>query len=236
MTARGICEKGNVREENQDSILIRIRKNSGLFIVADGVGGALYGAQASRYLTDSFSLWWDTFFMEHFDSSFDQIFDNAKMFTEELNRDLITQYGMGECCSTIALLLVHKKLFGCLSAGDSRIYTCDRIGARQITRDDIWENQPNLGGHSPYEGKILSAVGALDSLEYSCITDRAERGMSFLLCSDGIYKYVLPELISMNLKDARRKPLLRDRNIRRLAEAAQEAGTDDNYSLIMVKA
>ena len=236
MTASGICEKGNVREENQDSILIRIHRNSGLFIVADGVGGALYGAQASRYLTDSFSLWWDTFFMEHFDSSFEQIFDNAKKFTEELNRNLVAQYGMGKCCSTIALLLVHKKIFGCLSAGDSRIYSCDRTGARQITRDDIWENQPNQGGPCPYKGKILSAVGAWDSLEYSCITDRAERGMSFLLCSDGIYKYVALELIDMKLRDARRKPFLRDREIGQLAQAAQEAGTDDNYSLIMVKA
>lgn len=235
MTGIGICEKGSVREENQDSILIRTHRDSGLFVVADGVAGAGYGGFASRFLTESCFEWWNAFFLRHSDLSFAEIFEEIKRMTEKVNQKLVETYGAGNSCSTVALLFVHKAAYGYLSAGDSRIYLCDRRGTRQITRDDIWENQPNVDHSAEHRGKILSAVGGYASLDYSCATDRLERGMSFLLCSDGIYKYVDPMLIYDALRNIYRKPALGKKIIHRLASAAGEAGTDDNYSLIAVK-
>ena len=236
MTGIGMCEKGSAREENQDSILIRIHRDSGLFVVADGVAGAAYGALASKFLTESCFEWWNAFFLRHSDLPFAEIFEEIKFLAENVNQELVETYGAGNSCSTVALLFIHKAAYGYLSAGDSRIYLCDKRGARQITRDDIWENQPNVEHSTEHRGKILSAVGGYASLDYSCATDRMERGTGFLLCSDGIYKYVDSMLIYDTLRGIYRKPVPGKRMIRRLTSAVGRTGADDNYSLIVVKA
>lgn len=234
MKVIGISEKGE-RPENQDSILIRTYKRSGLFIVADGVGGSEDGAAASSLLTDSYGQWWDTYFLQNIQSPFQELFQEIKDLAESLNEQLCSEYGAGKCCSTISLLFIHQSIYGYLSAGDSRIYLCDPEGARLITRDDIWENQPNMEGASEHRGKLLSAVGGYDFLEYSCATDRLCRRSTFFLCSDGIYKYVDALLIGQKLGDVQRSFFLKQKDVDRLITAALDGKTEDNYSLIALK-
>ena len=64
MKAHFLSEKGIVREENQDAILARITGESGLFVVADGVGGSENGALASNLIVDTYSRWWEDRFKE----------------------------------------------------------------------------------------------------------------------------------------------------------------------------
>ena len=57
-------DKGDVRQENQDSFLCKCAKigthKAGLFIVADGCGGLSDGAQISSMITAGFSRFWNT--------------------------------------------------------------------------------------------------------------------------------------------------------------------------------
>ncbi len=235
MMALGICEKGCYREENQDAILIRYHNDSGLFIVADGVGSSEYGATASSFLIDSFNLWWKEYFIKNSRLSFTELFSSIKTQTECLNQKLYRKYGAGKCCSTISLLFIHKFIYGYLSSGDSRIYFCDKSGVRLLTKDDVWENQPDASLNLMNKGKIMSAVGGYDYLEYSCATGRVFFKNSFLLCSDGIYKYIDENLIKEQLRYTNRCLWLKRNVIETVAQAAIKGKTTDNYSLILVK-
>lgn len=235
MRTAGICEKGSIRRENQDAILMCNLKESGLFIVADGVGGSGYGREASEYLVSCFEKWWENHFSAKKSGTFGELFESVKERAELANKELYHQYGKGNGCTTVALLFIHKGIFGYLSSGDSRIYRCNRKGARLLTRDDVWENQPDRLKDASNRGKILSAVGGAEYLEYSCATDRLLLGESFILCSDGIYKFVKEEFIFKQLEAIRRGIIFDAACLNRLAEAAVKNKTSDNYSLIAVK-
>src|SRR5580658_760477 len=49
-----VCDRGKVREENQDSVRSASIPLGELFIVADGIGGYQGGATASRMVVDGF--------------------------------------------------------------------------------------------------------------------------------------------------------------------------------------
>lgn len=235
MTVWGICEKGDYREDNQDSILMRNEGNSGIFLVADGVGGSLDGAGTSGYIAQRYGAWWEYVFQAHRAKDFFSLFGHIKDTAEQINEELCRDSGAGNSCSTLALLFVHQGICGYLSCGDSRIYRCGREGARVITRDDVWENRPDRDAGSEHAGMIISAVGGYENLEYSCATDKVRAGEVFLLCSDGIYRYVEDDELLAGLRHMYRMPFLRQGRVEKLARRAVEHDTKDNYSLIAVK-
>lgn len=235
MIAFGISEKGNYRNENQDSILIRNRGNSGLFLVADGVGGSKEGSKASSLITEQYAIWWNEVFRNAGGGDFFPLFNGIKETAERINRELCHCYGPGRSCSTLVLLFIHKGIFGYLSSGDSRIYQYNRKGARLITRDDVWENRPDADLQSGNEGKIISAVGGYERLEYSCVTDKVKIGEVFMLCSDGIYRFVEEQVMASALKKMYKGLFFKKHVVEELARAAVENDTKDNYSLIAVK-
>ena len=63
-----LSDQGDVRTENQDRILaltgMVAGKETGLFVVADGMGGLSYGSAVSAYIIESFSRWWEEDFPE----------------------------------------------------------------------------------------------------------------------------------------------------------------------------
>lgn len=235
MIAAGICEKGDVRDENQDSILISHNRKSGLFIVADGVGGLMNGSKVSHHVTESFQRWWEDDFCGEKQQPFKVHFDAIKIRTEQINYEICSRYGPGNSCSTIALLFIHQGIYGYLSSGDSRIYHCGREGVRMMTRDDVWENCPNVEENSVHAGKIISAIGVREELEYSCATSKVQAREIFMLCSDGIYKFVDDSVISDCLQQIYSGVFLRKRAIKELAVKAAANGSDDNYSVIVLK-
>ena len=235
MTVFGICEKGNYRRQNQDSVLMRTRGSSGLLLVADGVGGSADGSAASFYIAETYARWWDEAFLENRNHDFFSLFEELKTRADEINGDLCRKYGPGRSCSTLALLFVHRGIYGYLSSGDSRIYRCNRKGARPITRDDVWENRPGADAGSDNAGKIISALGAYERLEYSCATDKVHMGEVFLLCSDGIYRFVEEDTLKSVLQRMYRSLFLTKGAVERLVKTAVDNDTKDNYSLIAVK-
>lgn len=235
MIAFGLCEKGPCRKENQDAILMCRFKRSGLFLVADGVGGCPSGAEASRYLVERYRQWWQEVFVSGPENSFSHFFAELKQLAEQINREICGQYGPGNSCSTVVLLFIHQGIFGYLSAGDSRIYFCGKNGAKRITRDDTWENTPDAKEGSIHAGKIISAVGGDPCLEYSCATGSIHWGEVFLLCSDGIYKFVEESFLYRTLKKIRQSPFFYRKWVEALVRQALAGDTNDNYSLIAVK-
>ena len=61
-------DKGDIRKENQDSILLLTGSIEGteavLSVIADGMGGLSYGAQTSQFIIGPFQRWWNEEFPE----------------------------------------------------------------------------------------------------------------------------------------------------------------------------
>ncbi len=239
MMAVSLCEKGPVRPSNQDAVLACTERGSGLYLVADGVGGSADGAAASSRIVKAYQSWWEQEFLPGPSRGFAELFAQIKAVAEQLNRELYAQYGAGQSCSTLALLFIHQKVCGCLSVGDSRIYGTNGKRCRLLTRDDVWENRAASQTITlTHAGKILSAVGGYEALEYSSITDELRNYRAFLLCSDGLYRFADPELLSQGLNRAARPRLFANRAaqqlVRQLERSALMHKTSDNYSAVLV--
>ena len=189
MKAFYITDKGIVRDQNQDAVLSLNVGNSGLFIVADGVGGSENGALASSLIVDTYNRWWE----DHFDESmtFFEAFEEIKEAAQLINEMVFSEYGTNVSASTLSLLFIHEDIYGIISIGDSRIYHSDKYETRCLTRDDVLENLPNNYGLG--SGQLISAIGRDSYLEFSSKTDKIKKKDLFFLCSDGVYKYISDE-------------------------------------------
>lgn len=234
MNADGISEKGP-RKENQDSILIKSKDSTGLFLVADGVGGSAKGKLASHLIADHMNRWWKRSVEITKEQEFISLFDSLTSAAEHLNTEIYSHYGAGVCCSTLSMLLVCGKQYGYLSVGDSRIYQCNSPFPRLLTRDDVWENLAEHGrSQNNNRGKIVSAVGLRPNLDYSLATGRFGMHCAFILCSDGVHRFVPDRYLKRKLLQLYVFPTSLRQVISDLELAAKKGNTKDNYSIIAI--
>ena len=126
--------------------------------------------------------------------------------------------------------------FACLWAGDSRIYRLRGGHLTRLTRDhslvqtlvdDGTITEAEAERH-PHANIITRAVGADGpEPELDKVTDLAEPGDRFLLCSDGLNKALDEHLIALLAGT--------DDPARRLIDAALEYGVRDNVTAIVVE-
>lgn len=240
MEYKGVCDIGLVRTINQDAIFMAAAGEIGLFCVADGMGGHSHGERASREITDNMAGWWNDFREKDFDCDFSRMIYSLNQVLERANRNIRQQSGGREICgSTVVVLFVYRGRYGILSAGDSRIYRCDRTQVKQLTVDEVWENQINLAVSNrvkrrhPNRGKLVNAVGISEDIRITSSTDQTQPGMVFLLCSDGVYKMCPERIIVKALRECRRKVL--DSVLSKLVKQVYEGGAKDNASAILIK-
>ncbi len=235
-----ICDIGKVRSTNQDAVLAVSRDDMGLFVVADGMGGHSQGEKASRHMIRKFQDWWEDFCKEDYDGDFKRIMSAVQKTAEQAGREIYQKYNQTDICgTTMALLLIYQDTYGLLYAGDSRVYLYHRYQCRQITVDEVWENQPHLtkaekeAGWERCHGKLYNAVGISANMRCNKITNMLKPGMVFLLCSDGLYKYCTKQNIKKYMKKAGRDKTP-EMIAQTLLDQAYEHGAEDNVSLIVV--
>jgi serine/threonine protein phosphatase PrpC len=135
LDAFALSDKGCVRSNNEDYCLIE--PELGLYVLADGMGGANAGERASRLAVETVA---EAVLMA-------QRRDSQVLLTavEEANRRVlnaaqhdIALEGMGT--TLVAALEIGEDL--CIaSVGDSRAYLMDDAGLRAITDDQTWVNE-----------------------------------------------------------------------------------------------
>ena len=112
-------DKGNVRENNEDYLLVDEEK--GLFIVADGMGGPQGGEVASKMAVDLVSLFLAENLLNTNDIS--SVIENSVVQANEAIKMRAEQdnnlKGMG---TTIVFALYHNNKIYITNVGDSRIY------------------------------------------------------------------------------------------------------------------
>ena len=212
---------GSVRSINQDSLFSAVNGESGLFAVADGMGGHYHGEIASCMLTEAFSEWWSTFIVSFPD--FMTCYEDIKKVINDVNEKIYEDFSSRDmlCGTTISLLFIHEGNVMIADVGDTHIY-------KTASRGLMLESTDHTEKSNDEHGKLTSAVGCCKSFSMSIKTAPVEK-CSYLICSDGVYKHC-------SEKDMVR--LLKIKNFsefrEKLCGIVDEAGASDNYSFIRI--
>lgn len=234
---------GLVRVTNQDSIFSAYKSDIGIFLVADGMGGHYRGELASGIAAGEMSKWWEKNKDGAADQPFFTVVEALEREIKRINSMIEEQYRnmgqLGGC--TFCMLLVHHNAYAVLNVGDSRLYLCERRKLRQLTVDDVWENQPQVRQmadtfdltRDPRRGRLVRAMGIDREISVSVLTNVVAKRMVFFLCSDGIYKHLDAKQLEELLKKVK-KPKDAARVNDSIKKKVYENGASDNLSMITV--
>jgi len=235
LEACALSDKGCVRTNNEDYCLIE--PDLGLYILADGMGGANAGERASRMAVETVA---ETVLMAQRRDS--QVLLSA---VEEANRRVLQASqndaeleGMGT--TLVAALEIGDEL-AIASVGDSRAYLMDDQGMRAITDDQTWVNEvgrplgldeESLKNH-PMRHVLTMAIGASSPLTINHYRVPMARGNLVLICSDGLHGVLetpqMEEILHGNGDGS-----LEDR-CHNLVDAAKHAGGPDNVTVVLIR-
>jgi protein phosphatase len=231
-----VTNPGCVRRNNED--YFRADPELGLFVLADGMGGAAAGETASRLAVETV--------MERLAASGRRDSQALLEAVEEANRRVVeaaqrdnTLEGMG---TTLVVALESGDEIVIASVGDSRAYLCDGGGLRAVTRDQTWINdvgrplgldEESLKSH-PMRHVLTMAIGSAGPLSVNYYQERFGPGQLLLLCSDGLHGVVETRDIERILRDGGADGSL-EAKVARLIEAARQAGGPDNITAILLR-
>lgn len=199
-----VTDRGDVREENQDSILLLTGNINGraaaLYVIADGMGGLSYGAQVSQYITDQFERWWHEDFWQLTQDNMDCEENIRELLEQEIwdiNQAVLAFKNRLQCRSgsTLSLLLLYKNRYYIENIGDSRVYLLRDRQLRQLTRDQSMVAQmvrnhqmtEEEAQRSRAKNMLTMCIGMFPVPQSGYVTGKLLREDCFLLCSDGLY-------------------------------------------------
>ncbi len=222
---------------NQDGFYAKKRSDFAVFCVADGMGGHARGEVASGEIIKGVGEWTDSV-PEPFEGDASALFDDFERIIEVANGIIYENYNQGTVCgSTVVALLMYEGKFCVVSVGDSRIYRMEEGVMTQITRDDVWQGIDSSPEFDANVGKLLKAVGVAEGLICNRFGGDLKKGDLFLLCSDGIYKYVGDEYLNtiprMVGNAATSEEL--DNVMRAVQKQVVDVGAPDNNTGILIR-
>lgn len=239
----GLSQAGKGRRLNEDAFLIA--PETGLFIVADGVGGNYSGETASNMTVNG---------MREYISGktggaplAGQV-KTADLLAGAIKEANLNVYRLGKseekfrdmACTVVAGLLNREVLlFGHM--GDSRLYLVRNGMTEQLTADHTWvSEQVAQGSLKPDEAKthklrgaVTRAVGAEETAEPAMSSLRIRPGDYMVFCSDGLSDAVQRAEIGDAV--ARLGPKIR-KIAETLAELAVSQGSADDITMIILHA
>jgi protein phosphatase len=227
-----LSDLGCVRKNNEDSLLID--PVLGLYLVADGMGGAQAGEEASRLAVESVAEY-IACALRNDDQAFINAIDRAHhRIRERANQDPNFD-GMG---TTLVGVLDGGHTIYVANVGDSRAYVHVGGMLTRITEDQTWVNEvgrvlglddETLKRH-PMRHVLTMALGVSDDLRIQTYRLQPRPGWQILLCSDGLHGVVKHE----ELEKIVAQPITLDAKCHSLVEAAKTGGGPDNVTAVMI--
>jgi protein phosphatase len=233
LEAYGVSDPGCVRSNNEDYYLLA--PQLGLYLVADGMGGAQAGECASQMASETVGeyVW--------ISGSGDpgillQAFEEANRRVLRAATSDSALEGMGTTLT--AVLEANGELY-IASVGDSRAYVHNGERLLVITEDQTWVqevgrrlgiDETHLKTH-PMRHVLTMAIGVSEQLRIHSYVLKAEPGMQILLCSDGLHGLVNDDRIAEIL--GTEHSLEEKAHI--LVENARQAGGPDNITAVILR-
>ena len=237
------CDVGNVRQNNEDMILISGEKfrdcieefptviqENGRFVaaVADGMGGHNAGEVASEMALGFFDNFIISLPANLSDNDFRNKLDNEiKKIHHNLNTYGQTHpecMGMG---TTLVAWLTYENRIYLINAGDSRAYRFRNGILCQLTTDHSMQNKHN--DYTLPSNMIYNCLGGGGESAFADVTElttKVYEGDTFLLCSDGVCDTLSEEEIEDNLANFC--------HAASLVDAAKAKGGEDNISAVVI--
>jgi PPM family protein phosphatase len=229
----GATNVGQVRSNNEDRYLAR--DETGLWVVADGMGGHRGGEIASQIACEEIAQR----FEDHTIDGLVDAIEAANTAVFQVGSDDPDLAGMGT--TVVALAVVDQGNQGVLAVanvGDSRVYRLTGGELEQLTEDhSLVADMVREGSISPEEAashpqrNILTRVlGVYEDVPVDVITVTPQPGDRFLLCSDGLFNEVPEDHIASLLRRLSDPAEAADELVR----LAVEAGGRDNVTVVLV--
>jgi serine/threonine protein phosphatase PrpC len=233
LEAFGLSDPGCVRQNNEDFYLI---SSPGVYIVADGMGGAQAGEHASKLAVETVASVIQKAAAPNAET-LSQAFReaNLKVMKEAAsNPDL---EGMG---TTLVAALESGPELLIASVGDSRVYVYAGGELRGVTEDQTWVNEvgrrlgideASLKIH-PMRHVLTMAIGVSPELRIHSYAVHPNPGELILMSSDGLHGVIEAGVIADKLSGNGSLQA----KCERLIEAAKQAGGPDNITVVLLKA
>ena len=240
-----ITDIGKVRKIDEDSILAAdlsfgINSESEKFLllaVADGMGGAAKGEEASKIALNALTK---TIIPELFGAlSFTELLENGIKNANQEILDYTTKNpessGMG---TTTVCAVVKGNNIHLANVGDSRAYVISNDEIRRVTKDhsyvqaliDEGQITEEEAREHPQKNVITKAVGIMESVEPDTMKLTLDTDESLLLCCDGVIAHLTDEdihKIICNTNDPQNA-------CQQIVDLANKRGGSDNISLIIL--
>jgi serine/threonine protein phosphatase PrpC len=248
--AAALRDVGRLRQINQDHVytcvtsLPRQEQDMliGLFVVADGMGGHEGGEIASRIaistvarhilgelvvpvLDDTFGAALQPLVVEAVREANRAIWDQARIQGSD----------MGTTCT--AILVVGRTMY-IGHVGDSRAYLLTGGQLQQLTSDhsavgrliQLGQLDPSEAREHPMRSQLYRTVGQQPDVHVDFIQRPLGQSSHLMLCSDGLWSMLDDGVIQEALASGAAPPGI----CRALVDAANEAGGEDNISLVVI--
>jgi protein phosphatase len=243
-----LTDPGRVRDHNEDCI--ESRPESGLYVLADGMGGYNAGEVASGMATsliaDGLVEAWSPREVGRLGRE-EAMALSQKLITEQIGRAnsaiFTTSQNNPECAgmgTTLVVCLFYDNFITVAHIGDSRLYRLRGDGFEQVTRDhSLLQEQLDSGLITPEEAKlsqnknlVTRALGIDPTVEAELHVYETQPDDIFLLCSDGLSDMVEDEELRLTLITLKNNPSL---TVQQLVQAANDNGGRDNISAMLIR-
>ena len=234
LEAFGLSDPGCVRSNNEDYYLLA--PALGLYLVADGMGGAQAGEHASQLAAETVGEYVYKAGGAYEPSLLTGAFEEAnRKVLEAANLDPALE-GMGT--TLVAVLQANGEAY-ITSVGDSRVYTYKDGQLAALTEDQTWVNEvgrrlgieeAQLRSH-PMRHVLTMAIGVSEKLRTHSYVLPLQTGLQVLLCSDGLHGVIGDQAIA----DVMASDTVLEEKAKKLIVLARNAGGPDNITTVLLR-
>ena len=235
-------ETGNVRKNNEDAWAAD--KHSGIFLVADGIGGESGGEIASKIVADTIPKTINSALGSHFiDLNNHFVHELIKVSFSELSRIMRAETqelpGLADMGSTVVMALIRERAALIAHMGDSRAYIYRSSSLDRLTKDhsliqmliDTGVIKPEDASKHPAKSQITRCIGMPDAGYPECTVMNLEPGDRLILCSDGLTDMLSDAKIAVIMAESESPEV----NCNTLCDAALAAGGKDNVTVMVLR-
>jgi serine/threonine protein phosphatase PrpC len=240
---------GLVRPTNEDALYCDTA--SGLFVVADGMGGHQAGEVASHMAVETIrtflesthgdrDLTWPYGFNPQLSFNGNRLVTAVKLANLRVFQQGEEQQAYSGMGTTIVVALVERGQLTFCGVGDSRLYLMSPGRFTQLTHDDSWvatvlANEPGVDeaslAHHPMRHVLTNVIGARDDTEVEIGECPLRVADTLLLCSDGLHGTLDDATIQLVLAAGGSAQDV----AQRLVGAALERQASDNVTVVVVR-
>jgi len=245
----GGTDIGRKRGHNEDSY--GIFPEDGVAVVADGMGGHAAGDVASRIAVDTLAgfvqsvagredITWPFRLDEKLSRGANTLVIGAKLANQTVMERAASTHELRGMGTTLVAALADGDMLHIVHVGDSRAYLMSGGAFSRLTVDHSFvEEQVQAGIITPERARthpmrniVTRALGIREELDVELTTRTPLPGDVFLLCTDGLSGMLDDSAIGRIIMDNLSDP---ESCVKKLIEAANERGGDDNITVVLIK-